>query len=69
MQVEVDSLDMLSTSRAPVVTMLPAVYSTPRSAPLLALKVTLHPAQGAREVSRTLDPSAFAWSLSKLSPA
>ena len=69
MQAEVLNLDMLSTSREPVVVILPAVYSTPRSAPLFALNVILHPVHGTREVSSTLLPSALACNLSKLRPA
>lgn len=69
MQVEVETFDILRTSRDPVVMILPAVYSTPRSAPLFALKVTLQPLHGTREVSKTFDPSALAWTLSKLRPA
>lgn len=36
---------------------------------LLALKVILHPLHGTREVSKTDDPSALCWTLSKLRPA
>jgi len=62
-------LDMLRTSRDPVVVIAPLVYSTPRSAPLFALNVNLHPVHGTREVSNTWDPSAVACTLSKLRPA
>ncbi len=69
MQVEVANLDMLNTSRVPVVVIDPAVYSKPRSAALLALNVNLHPLHGTRLVSNTLEPSAVACNLSKLRPA
>lgn len=69
MHVEVESLDMLRTSRVPVVVMEPAVYSKPRSAALLALNVNLQPLHGTRLVSNTFEPSAVACNLSKLRPA
>ena len=68
-QALVENLLMFSTSRDPVVVTPPRVYSSPRSAPLLALKVTLQPGQGEMDDSRTLDPSGLAWSLSKFNPA